>query len=454
METGYKTYVSCLAESVINSKKIVLFRRGENYGTSFINIGNLAEIYRKLTIYSTVTSTEGYFKCTDTKFDVIIYLDEGDVPVGFTEFHTVQGYLGKTINIYIKYTITGINIDIEVSNSLENLPDRSFIGYGELDYTSMNLAKSEIKRIPKYSKYTNNLYSGNIYLGYGYLDREHNIKKLPKLINTETNLENYNNTSIGYYKEKFTLYAWSENKEYIVTSLEEDTNIQGTLWNYREVNSFGVEKERETEILYGAGKYLVCRIESGIGNIRTILFDLEKQDYLDFALGSSIVDPWDNKHKIISFEPIDSYETIVKIIPDLGSTYFDLEKFIKDNAFDYTSLRLERKYGNLFCFEYIDAYNNKSYIISNVYFSIVLSDLDYKNCVFINENTILVKGEENYDLYNVLGKHTFKKNLEIYNTPLNNYRKQELQSYTEVPKILGACSGLIFYVKANKINYL
>lgn len=460
METGYKTHVSCLAESVINSKKIVLFRRDKNYGAYYINIGNLAEIYRKLTIYSAITRTEAegteipaHFECNNIEFDVIIYLDEGEVPVGFTEFHTIQGYLGKTINIYINHTIRNININIDIVNSLENLPERSFIGYEELDYTSMNLAKSEIKRIPKYSKYTNNLLSGNIYLGYGYLDKEHNLRKLPKLSIEDIN-EELDNTSIGYYNEKFTLYIWDNLNRYTIIPLEgDDGDISGSIEDYTEINSFGEEKQREVKILYGAGKYFVCRIESGVGNIRTILFDIEEGKFIDFKRGSSIVDPWDNKHKIISFEPIDDYKSIVKIIPELSSTSFDIEKFIKEHSFEYTSLRLERKYGNLFCFEYIDAYNNKSYIISNIYFCIVLSEDDYNNCVFINENTVLVDKGRNYELYNVRGKYTFRKSSEIYNTPLNNYRKSYLRN-TNIPNIVGACSGLVFYEKDNNINYL
>lgn len=446
MESGYKTHVSCLATSVITSKKIVLFRRDENYGTSFISIANLAEIYRKLTIYSVVEKSDDHFECRDIQFDVIIYLDEGGVPVGFTEFHTIQGLLGKTINIYIEHTIEGIAIDVNIVNSLENLPDRSFLG----EYINMEVARAEIKKIPKYSKYTNNLYSGNIYLGYGFLSKDRELKKLPWI--TDLVLDLYTNTSVGYCGDTLAIYTWNES-DFKIISLETGNDLySGSRFNFTEKNSFDVIKERETEILYGAGKYLVCCVESGVGNIRAILFDAEKMKYLDYSPGSMIVDPSDKKGRILSFEP---NESVIKIIPELSSTYFDLKKFVEDNAFNYTYLSLERKIGDLFCFRYIDAYNNTSYIISNVYFSTVLSDLDYKNCVFINENSFLVEKENKYVLYNVDGEQEFDKNIEIYNSPLNNYRKLDLSGNYAIPgRILGAVSGLIFYLKNNKINYL
>ena len=245
-------------------------------------------------------------------------------------------------------------------------------------------------------------------------------------------------------------------RSFKIISLEtEDDIYSGSRFNFTEENSFGVIKERETEILYGTGKYLVCRIESGVGNIRTILFDAERNKYLNYSPGSMIVDPSDKKGKILSFEPIDDYDSIVKVIPELSSTYFDLKKFVEDNIFNYTYLNLERKIGDLYCFRYIDAYNNTSYIISNVYFSTVLSDQDYSNCVFINENSFLVEKEDKYILYNVDGEQEFKKNIEIYNSPLNNYRKLDLSGNYAIPgRILGAVSGLIFYLRNNKINYL
>jgi hypothetical protein len=449
METGYKTHVSCLATSVITSKKIVLFRRDENYGTSFISIANLAEIYRKLTIYSVVEKSDDHFECRDIQFDIIIYLDEDGVPVGFTEFHTIQGLLGKTINIYIEHTIEGIAIDVSIVNSLENLPERSFLE----NYINMEVARTEIKRIPKYSKYTNNLYSGNIYLGYGFLSKNRELKKLPRI--TDIILDLYDNTSIGYCGDKLAIYTWNESSFKIISLETGDDIYSGSRFNFTEKNSFGVIKERETEILYGAGKYLVCRIESGVGNIRTILFDAERNKYLNYSPGSMIVDPSDKKGKILSFEPIDDYNSIVKVIPELSSTYFDLKKFVEDNIFNYTYLNLERKIGDLYCFRYIDAYNNTSYIISNVYFSTVLSDQDYSNCVFINENSFLVEKEDKYILYNVDGEQEFEKNIEIYNSPLNNYRKLDLSGNYAIPgRILGAVSGLIFYLRNNKINYL
>lgn len=449
METGYKTHVSCLATSVITSKKIVLFRRDENYGTSFISIANLAEIYRKLTIYSVVEKSDDHFECKDIQFDIIIYLDEGGVPVGFTEFHTIQGLLGKTINIYIEHTIEGIAVEVNIINSLENLPDRSFLE----EYINIDAARSDIKRISKYSKYTNNLYSGNIYLGYGFLSIDKELKKLPKI--TITELELYDSTSIGYYGNELAIYTWSDS-DYKVISIETgNTIILGSRINFTETNSFGIIKERETEILYGAGKYLICRIESGVGNIRTVLFDLENQEYLNYSQGSMIVDPSDKKGKIFSFAPIDNYDSIIKVIPELSSTYFDLKKFVENNEFNYTYLSIERKIGDLFIFRYIDAYNNLSYIISNIYFSIVLNESDYNNCVFINENSILINREDQYILYNVDGEQKFEKNIEIYNSPLNNYRKRDLSGNYAIPgRILGAISGLIFYLRNNKINYL
>ena len=216
---GYTTHILSTIKSVTECKRILVYNRNSfindpNY--SRLTLYNINEIFNNVLINSSNMSNNGYnnncllinrriddeedmsnnpfpYVCNNLRtpngFNIIIYLSNVDSsPVGYTEFVNTQGRISDLIDIYLKFDINGINLEILISNSLYKIEDtltKDFIGTELNKYTSNFVIESDINNTLKDSKYTTHLSSyfninckDNIYLNDRFLNSDKKITLL------------------------------------------------------------------------------------------------------------------------------------------------------------------------------------------------------------------------------------------------------------------------------------
>lgn len=535
---GYNTYVLRTIRSVIECKKILVYNKNSFINDSSIgriNLYNLEDIYSRIKndsrcypITRTLTDPDDYrevpfeYDCSNiytNGFDVIIYVGNDDNPAGYTEFVNIQGRVSDYIRIYLYFEIDKNKITLELNNSLWRIRDtipNKFIGKELNKFPSSQEVIDGILNIPKDQKYTSHLSeflrptnTSGIFLGSRTVLPSGSIVGIDfvKDINILDG-EEYSNYQIGYYQDDIVLYSWIYLDDeigyyYRITSLiTQETykhtvrvgyNVQDTIGRY---NTSEISKD----LLYCSGKYLVFRINYQTGRSEIKLFDTTLDSWVSTKEPNVIVDPLDKTSKIYEIpkaQDIQSINTILDIIPEVSDIYLDLNSYIQLRR----SLDLVKKIGDWFVLKILQN-NSTLYLFSCPSMSVYMSSDEYNKCIVINNNTLMILGENYYTVYHgpkkkiyytekakcIVGNNilidvdffgdTIKmcndenleeylnyykkseisivlKNKPIYETILNSYRRQLLYSYEVPNNIIGAFGGIIFYMNQyNNINYI
>ncbi len=540
---GYNTFVLGTIRAVTECKKILVYNKNSfigNQNYSRLNLYNLEDIFFSV-LYNENTRTYNEnclilerdlpdpseaqnvffeYDCnnpiTTNGFNVIIYMSSEDTPTptGYTEFMNPQGLVSNYIRIFLKFRIEINQIELELNNSLYKVKNRlskDFIGTSLNEYPSSQNIKNKIDRLPKDLYYTSHLSSfldnynkSNVYLGDRTLLHTKSTVSLGfiKDINIFDG-ENYDDYQIGYYKDDIVIYSWAIVNDsigfyYRITSLltQDDykyTRLEGG--EYIDTVSRYSDREISKTILYCSGKYLVFKVNFRTSSI-VALFDTSIDKWISSNSPNIVVDPLDKTSKIYELPKsttIQDYDSAIELLPSLANTYLDLKDYIQEHR----NLDIAKKFGDWFFIK-----SDNIYIATCISFSVYMTQEEYKNCIVVNNNTLLIKGENYYTIYHGTRQKTYytekvrclmsntpltsyefgdgeifvcqDENLNtyldyykkseiaiiyksdlIYNNLLNSYRRQPLYTYKVPDNIIGAIGSIIFYINQNSnINYI
>ena len=523
IDPGYTTHVLGTIRSIIECKKILVFKKS-SYDYPRLSLYNLDDFFRNylminnedyshrcllLTRDNIDSDSPFHYDCLDNGringFDTIVYVSNiSNTPIGFTEFVNAQGNISNYIDIFLKFNIDSSVVEISLINSLYKIKnsslikDKNFLGSELWNYTSSDIITKKIKDVYKSSKYTNHLSSylsnvskDNIYLNYGLINK--NSESILLNLNKSTALgENFDNLEVGYLGDDLVVYAWyvdnEDNINFLVTSLTKNMmyniseSITTILPSYNESYS-------RTEILYFAGKYIVCALYKNNRSTYTIkLFDILKNDWLrETKEDNIIVDSQDQFTKIYElpdYRAISNFDFAIELIPSINDTFLDLKTYMEDNK-----LNLYRKIGEWFI---IKNTIESSYIVTNMYCTIFMEPSDIEKLVVINNSALMLLEDDYYVVYygtrqkeykterykskesglsllqeefdfgtiyfcnyerevyeNYYRNHEIEivnKGSKLSDTIFNFYRRQPIIDCLEVPdNIIGAVGGIIFY---------
>lgn len=534
---GYTTHVLSTIKSITECKKILVYNRNSfvsdlNYNR--LTLYNLTEVFNNALVDEFNTSNHGYnnncllitredeeedmtnnpFKyiCNNLRtpngFNIIIYLSNVDSsPVGFTEFVNTQGRISERIDIYLKFKIRGLELELHLSNSLYKMRDsleKNFIGTELNEYTSNFVIENDIKKIIKDSKYTTHLSSylsknskNNIYLNDRFLNSNKNMIKLKLKNNYDFGLDiEFEKQQATYYRDDIVIYSWKimddKIKYQIVSAINGQSYIQG---DFYDIIDFYDSKVLSQDVLYCAGKYIAVKLVYK-NTTKVKLFDTENINWVETTEDNVVVDPFDREAEIYELPrsvSIQSLDTAYFLFPDLVNIYLDLDNYLDINK----ELEVFRKIG-----DWIIIKNKKDgknfYIATNMFSVIYMTEDDYNNMIVINDSTLLINEEtyyiiyygvrkkiyytekarslntgigltiepngfkicedeeaENYtELYNKKEIDIVFKDSDLLSSIFNQFRKRPLSKLTVPSNIVCAVGGIIYYKENNKLSYI
>lgn len=466
---GYYTYILGTVEEINQCLRIAVYNRR---AFDQISLYNINEIYNSLgdakieLVRNDILSPFEYIiGDLESGFNVIIYLSEYSVPLGYTEFYSDQGTeFSVNITIGLQDTISAqdnVTINLDLSKYLRGTGDtyRQFTGK-----TFKSISDILEEKIKKDFIYTSDLtnHKNIIYQGirssinnelYGlYITRDVDID--PKKVG-------YSNYNFGFKGNDIVLYSWTSEGKYRATSLTKN-DIFGNPLQY----SAG---EYTGDIQYMSGRYI-------IGSDRIYNY-LTKEE----TLGEYIIDQQDWTGKVIKHpDSLESYEEVIVEIPDLKDIYIDLKTFMS-----YQTLRIHRKIGSWWILEHTER-GRKAYAVTNSRALIYMTKEEVSNLFVINSGSLLVKDQDTYNLYMIdspgyyitestkkymknssgswqLPKYVKSKSMlqdpfeikvgdDLYKTMLFNYR---IGPYINtVPNFIGSMCGVLFYKEGDNLFYL
>lgn len=442
---GYNTYVLGTIKAVIECKKILVYNRNvleQNPEYRRINLYNLEDIFfsvlypngipnqnclelrREFDLEDSSIDISGIpfeYICdngTTNGFNMIIYINSDNNPIGFTEFMNIQGRVSNYINIFLKFKIKTSEITLELSNSLyrvkNNLSD-DFIGPELNKFSSSSDIKKTIDRIPKDQKYTSHLSAflednnrSNIFLNDRTLLYSKELTKINLVKDADIfDGTEYTNYQIGYYDENdIVIYAWkyiddSVGYYYRIMSLINPVNIykytrlEGDTY-IDVIKSYDDVREDSKDLLYCAGKYLVFRINYRGGSGRygiVAMFDTTTDSWVKSDKPNIIVDQLDTSlqlYELPKSTSIQNYESALELLPPIANTYYDVREYInRSSCFD-----IIKKVGDWFFIK-----QDNIYVATCSMFSVSMTENEYSNCIVINNSTILINNDSYYTIY-------------------------------------------------------
>lgn len=530
---GYNTYILKTIRSITECEKIIVYNKNSFIGDqnySRLNLYNLTDIFfdvlynrntgnydsrccmmtRELVDRSEATEVPFKYTCNNPNtpggFNIIIYVTKDNTPAGYTEFLNIQGKISEVIWIYLKFNVELYNIDLKLSNSLykqkDSLP-KNFIGSSLGQFSKSCDVKDKISKAPRDSWYTNHLTSflnprnkSSIALGDRTLLWNGIFSKIGFLKDSNVFAgEEYTNYQIGYYGLDIVLYSWTYlNDEvglyYRITSLITQEDYRYTHQVGDTIIDVVSGYKNGMTLLYCAGKYLVFEI-SHITYTEVVLFDTASEKWVETKESRVIVDPFDSKMEIREFPKIQSPKTAVELLPGLSNVYLNISNFIERNGV----LEVFRKYGDWFFIK-----EGNFCIATCMSYSVYMTMEEYRNCIILNDNTLLLKTNDDYytiycgnrqkeywtenarsikdgvsmitiplgsgyveicengdpEIYRLSEVSIVTKDDLLYNTILDSFRHQSLYAPYKVPsRIIGAFGGVVFYINQNNnLNYI
>ena len=259
----------------------------------------------------------------------------------------------------------------------------------------------------------------------------------------------------------------------------------------------------DINVLYVTDKYIVCEgiFEDGTSVIKVLNTDSEESFWVNLPDDFICISEWETIPEIIRLTnkkinfSLDSTREVLEKYPDIYSTYLDTRNL--------SSFLLKRKIGEWYLIQK-SMNSGTAYVLAGKYSTIYLTEEDVSRLIIINNNTIMIKEDTYYLLYTGINKTWYteryratfydssfteykgikfanigdnvKKELsdttyknyydkgyikiiqntdQLCNTVLNRYRRNKYPlDLDNIPNIVDACEGVIFYINNGKINYL
>lgn len=500
--TGYtNTYILGSVKTAEECTEIILYNRND-FETDpeyrKISLYNLSEIY-KLVLSSKKyvrlgrKSAEDKFLYVGSSsnihgFNVIIYVsNSSSASIGYTEFINTQG-LSKDVNISLKFEVnTKEGLNIKITNSLTSIKNsETYQGKFSDDlesYTSSLKVLENISLSDLNFSYTNHLANLKRKNNYSILTNNSTImnsstiSKLKIIENIKYDPYNngFVNFQVGFYKSDIVLYFWDNGNNgtwlFNILSLTKINRfglpISYTLnpdgKNYLVLNN---DESTNVKILYFAGQYVVCS-----KNDEIMLFNFENRDLLEddkkwFQKSNNniFIDSNSVKNTIREYPKVLNYKTALDFIPELNNVYIKL----KNSSLKYSIIIL-RKIGEWFLFEKKILNQTNEYIFMNMRTAVYISGEEYNSnkIHILNNQLLMIDYEDCYKIYGCKKGEFYTsreyesdavkiilKSDQIFNTPLNSFRRRFYSSKSIVPEIVCTFGGLIFYRENDTLNYL
>lgn len=442
-----KTYVAGSIEDLAACKKLILYRSDSFSRISLTVMNKIIESLELSKSYTTVERTDTtvsfeYSKLNQdnniryTGFNVIIYLNYLDIPIGYTEFSTVQGLIPNTVLIDTKFITSnssrGTGDSVEIVNSLSgnikeyvSLTNRlisdNFYGF----QTKEKIVEDLLKRKSEvYNRYTNSLSD---------ITRDHNtiiqtsrnilnyngLRKL-YLITEMTIAEDFDNYQLGYYNGEIVLYAWKyinniETKNvdtniYVISLSRLDKFGNHVIYSRTENSEYKTLKNI-SKVYYLAGRYASVLHKVGASETRECIYFLnsnEEEGYSRITSNSEsnhLIDLWGTRSQVIELPKPLNKRNLIECIPEVLSLWIDIKNYKQ-------TINLEEKIGEWYVFRErrsnLSNLGNSNTLNFLVYTNLVKTvtvseDYDEKPIV-INNNNLMLRtktrfGNKDYDYY-------------------------------------------------------
>ena len=483
---NYKNYLLGSVSQISNCLSIVLYERSTI--AERISLYNLKDFYLKYLggsdnekhtrlIRSKSSDNFEYTKTLPHGFNVIVYLSPiTNYPIGYTEFINTQGVsLSLGIKISISQVLSDIVIDLILRNSIVGKTlGKIYIGKELYDYTSYgnvsgeyrNLYTSDIDRLGSDSK-------SLILCNSGYLQSD-NSWKLSVNRSVTINPE-YPKFSVSYYSGGLVLYGWND--------LE-----------YERYSLVGSER-KVSRLVHGIAKIIGRYYVDGSG----ILRDIDTGKEVVSKNGNLIVDYLSPNCSLYDLPVFYTKSDVFKYIPEINNIYLDIDNYLKSQQ-----LLVSCKIGSWYvlCWKYSGSY---IYVASSPTSVVYMTKEDLENCLFVNDQTVILCKDKYYLIYNTENTQIYTENarelieggrqgiykipgtdreidmcflddgtdeehfdeyyrsglvdivfsdMAIQDTPLQRYRRNTYPDCSGIPKLVASYCGLIFYKINNKISYL
>lgn len=407
--TGYSTYVIGNSSNISNSLEIILYNKNDNWNPKLpkISLFNINEVYSSLLSSSgnyvrlnrsSSLDSFKYIGNLDNGFSVIIYMSIiDDTPVGYTEFLTPQG---RNNSIDIKISLNSSisdQITINLSNSLDQLKNNSTTGKDFLDdtnlynYTGTSTVKNDLKSTDIYPRYTSHVYhildykQMNLLLDYGIGNSTGFYKiNLNHDVNIDPYSHNYENHQIGFYGKDIVLYSWTGNK-YSIKSLIKKTRFGNPeIYTTSDGPDYSIFKSMKInqDIFFFSGRFIVT-IENNYPSTLE-LYDLEKQQWITTDYSNFFVDSLDPRSRIVSIPNNVSNKSIVNYIPEINSTFLNLNEYVK-----YTNINIIRKHGDWYVFKDKQS-SKKDFHIYSCIDKLIYTIKTSENPILINNSLLMI----------------------------------------------------------------
>ena len=364
MDNNSKTYVAGSIEDLAACKKLMLYR-SDNF--SKISLNNIKKIVDSLEMSKsfailersniselfTYSKTDQSNNIRYTGFNVIIYLNYLDIPVGYTEFNTVQGLIPNEVNININFS-TSENLPEETDNVtiLNSLSDNikeyisltnKLISDDLFGYTTKEKLIQYLQNNNNaYNKYTNSISDiirddkKIIYTNNGILSSE-GFRKL-QLITEMTIAEGFDHYQLGYFNGEIVLYSWKYVSEEIVSRNTNRDYVEITVTSMSRKDKFGnyinyikegTKQLENVQIRYFSGKY--ASIIDGAGNKCCINILPETDDIFTYVVADKnsnhIIDLWGIRSQVIELPKPINRRNLIECIPEVLSLKIDIKNY-------------------------------------------------------------------------------------------------------------------------------
>ena len=496
---GYTNYVIGSVKSITECLSIILYNKSTfstrislyNLNSFYLNYlsGSDSENHVRLSRVKYTDNFE-YNKDLENGFDVIVYISSSlNTPIGYTEFNNLQG-IGIYMNIILDFRRSSdesnsLYIDTSVytsGNSMaKNLGGENLDQYtkvSDLPKSYKNPFTTSLERLE--TDPTSYIVSRDTIIG------SNNFKRLGigRNINVDPYDNGFTNHDICFYNGDLVIVSWN-NLEYGVISLAK-TNTFGLPITYVKP---GTELTEEIESL--GSRYYYSK--SGK------LIDLVTQEeYINSSKDSSILvsDKFDSHGIVYELPTFFQKKDVLEYIPEINNIYLDLDYY-----FESYQLTIYRKIGSWFILR-------QKYSGSYLYFAvspvcaIYFDYSDLENLLFVNDQTVILREENYYMIYNKPGEIYYSEKArliveggklndydgtgilmcvtgnsvddekhyqeyygsqnipvifkyeDLYKTKLSSYRRGIYPNQSGIPELVCSVGGLIFYKTDSIINYL
>ena len=495
---GYTNYVIGSVKAITESLSIILYNKA-SFSTR-ISLYNLSSFYLNYLSGPNSSShvrlgrndfTESfeYNKDLDNGFDVIVYISSSlNTPVGYTEFNNLQG-IGVYINIDLDFKrssseSSSIYIDTSVymsGNSIaKNLGGENLDQYtrvSDLPKSYQNPYTTNLERLE--TDPTSYIVSRNIIISNG----DYRKLGIARNINVDPYDIGFTKHDICFYNGDLVIVSWNETK-YGVVSLTR-TNSFGLPVTYVKP---GTELIEEIESL--GSRYYYSK--SGK------LIDLvTREEYIgSFKDNILVSDKHDSSGIVYELPTFFQKKDVLEYIPEINNIYLDLDYY-----FESYQLTIYRKIGSWFILR--QKYSGKYlYFAISPVCAVYFDYSDLENLMFVNDQTIILKEDDYYMIYNRPGEIYYSEKArliveggklndydgtgilmcitgdtnideahyqkyygsqkisvvfkyeDLYKTKLNSYRRGIYPNQSEIPELVCSVGGLIFYKTDSIINYI